>query len=80
MKLGQGPNIQKLHVFDEPHKRYNPVTELRERHKHLIFKMASPFAHTKFCRELAGRRNFDSSLNFLSPVGAKCTRGRQEMN
>ena len=53
--VGQGPNLQKVHVFDEPHKRYNPITGQRERHKHVIFKMATAFAHVKFQKELAKR-------------------------
>lgn len=46
-KLGLGPAILKIHVFDEPHKRYNMQTKKRQRHKHLVFKMASNFAHLK---------------------------------
>ena len=54
-KLGQGPNIDKIHVFDEPHKRYNRQTQARERHKHLLFKMKTPFAHLRIQKELAAR-------------------------
>ena len=54
-KHGQGPNIEKLHVFDEPHKRFNPQSGLRERHKHLVFKMKTVFAHVRLQKELAGR-------------------------
>ena len=46
-KMGLGPAILKIHVFDEPHKRYNMQTKKRQRHKHLVFKMASGFAHLK---------------------------------
>ena len=53
MKMGQGPNLVKVHVFDEPHKRYNKTTQQRERHKHLIFKMKNPFAHLRLQKELA---------------------------
>jgi len=42
-KLGQLQNISKLHVFDEPHKRYNKTTGTRERHKHLVFKVTFIF-------------------------------------
>ena len=52
-KLGHGPNLAKLHVFDEPHKRYSKATGERERHKHIVFKMALPFAHLKVQKELA---------------------------
>ena len=54
-KLGQTPNLRKIHVFDEPHKRYNKATGERERHKHLVFKTGNPFAHVKFQKELAAR-------------------------
>ena len=53
--VGQGQNLKKVHVFDEPHKRYNIVTGQRERHKHVIFKMETTFAHIKFQKELAKR-------------------------
>lgn len=36
---------KKLHVFDEPHMRYNKQTGVRERHKHFVFNMRMPFAH-----------------------------------
>lgn len=54
-KCGQAPNVEKIHVFDEPHKRYNKNTGLRETHKHLIFKMKSGFGHTRLQTELANR-------------------------
>ena len=55
LKLGHGPNLVKLHVFDEPHKRYNVTTQERERHRHIIFKMVLPFAHLKVQKALAER-------------------------
>ena len=55
LKLGHGPNLVKLHVFDEPHKRYNATTQERERHRHIIFKMVLPFAHLKVQKALAER-------------------------
>ena len=30
-KLGEAPNLKNIHVFDEPHKRYNKKTGTRER-------------------------------------------------
>ena len=54
-KFGHGPNVSKLHVFDEPHKRYNPHTGVRARHKHLVFKMKTPFAHVRMQQELAAQ-------------------------
>lgn len=50
---GQRPNLAKVNVFDEPHKRYNPATQARERHKHIIFKMLASFAHLRVQRQLA---------------------------
>ena len=52
---GQGPNIAKIHVFDEPHKRYNRATGNRERHKHIVFKMKTPFAHLQMQKALAAK-------------------------
>ena len=52
---GQGPNLAKLHVFDEPHKRYNRATGVRERHKHIVFKMKTPFAHLRIQKALAAK-------------------------
>ena len=51
--IGQSQNLSKLHVFDEPHKRYNKVTGKRERHKHVIFKMMMGFGHVRFQKQLA---------------------------
>ena len=53
--LGHGPNLAHIHVFDEPHKRYSPVTGERERHKHVVFKMKNSFAHVRFGQVLAQR-------------------------
>ena len=50
---GQGPNLEKISVFDEPHKRYDKDTRARERHEHLIFKMRAPFAHLRIQRSVA---------------------------
>ena len=52
-KFGLGPNLVKIHVFDEPHKKYNRATGVRERHKHIIFKMKTPFAHLQIQKALA---------------------------
>ena len=52
-KQGEGPNLKHVHVFDEPHKRCNKTTGVRERHKHVVFQMTAPFAHTKIRKELA---------------------------
>lgn len=64
-KVGHGPNLEKQHVFDEPHKRYNSSTQTRERHKHVIFKMKTPFAHSRVQKELAQQgvyRHFSFNL------------------
>jgi len=52
-KHSQRCNVQRLHVFDEPHERYNLTTGRRERRKHLVFKMMFPFAHTRIAADLA---------------------------
>ena len=54
-KFGLGPNLVKIHVFDEPHKKYNRATGVRERHKHIIFKMKTPFAHLQIQKALAAK-------------------------
>ena len=64
-KLNQGPNIDKIHVFNEPHKRYNKKTNARERHIHVVFKMKAPFAHLQIQKALAShgvRGNFSFNL------------------
>ena len=50
---GLTPILAKVHVFDEPHKRYSAQTGVRERHKHLVFKMMTPFAPLPSARQLA---------------------------
>ena len=54
-KVGQAQNLSRLHVFDEPHKRYSPLTGERERRKHVVFKMKTGFGHLRMQRELAKR-------------------------
>ena len=49
---GKAATIKRLHAFDEPHKRINPVTDTRERHKHLVFKLTSSIAHLTLKRDL----------------------------
>ena len=40
-----------FHIFGEPHKRFNPKTNKRELHYHLIFKFRSNFAHAKLAKD-----------------------------
>ena len=53
--LDQGSNLKKLHVFDEPHKKFDKISGVRARHKHVVFKMGEAFAHVRIQRELAKR-------------------------
>ena len=46
-QVGQLPNLDRLHIFDEPHKKYNPATGQRARHYHIIFRFKSTFAQKK---------------------------------
>ena len=55
VRFGQGPNMERIHVLEEPHEKYSKLTGLRERHKHLIFKMRSTFAHTGLNKALASQ-------------------------
>jgi hypothetical protein len=55
LDFGHGPSIMKVHVFDEPHKRYSRATAARERHKHVIFKMKATFAHLQIQKALAAK-------------------------
>ena len=48
-----GHIVKHIHVFDEPHKKYNKKTSRRERHKHTIFKVNAAFAHSKVAKSLA---------------------------
>ena len=64
-KCSQLSNISQLHVFDEPHKKYDKETGHRARHKHFIFKFVRPFAHVRVGHLLAqggvhGHFSFDS--------------------
>lgn len=43
-KNNQDGNLVRLHVFDEPHKRYHKDGQRRARHKHFLFKMRNTFA------------------------------------
>ena len=52
-KCNQHSNISRLHVFDEPHKKYDKETGQRARHKHFIFKFVRPFAHVRLGHLLA---------------------------
>ena len=54
-KNKHGASIVKVHVFDEPHKKFNPKTKLRSQHKHVIFKVKAAFAHVKIAKELAAK-------------------------
>ena len=54
-RLGLGPKFEKLHVFDEPHKKFSTAAGVRERHKHLVFKVKCGFAHVRFQKDLAAR-------------------------
>ena len=48
-------NVARLHVFDEPHQKYNKKTGRRARHKHCVFKCNSTFAHTRICQSLKAK-------------------------
>ncbi|CAE7436945.1 unnamed protein product, partial [Symbiodinium natans] len=45
IKVGFLPKLDRLHVFSEPHKKYNPATNARARHFHIIFRFKTTFAH-----------------------------------
>ena len=51
-QVGQLPNLDRLHIFDEPHKKYNPATGQRARHYHIIFRFKSTFANLQICKRL----------------------------
>ena len=52
-KCNQHSNLSRLHVFDEPHKKFDKSTGMRARHKHVIFKFQPPFAHVRMGQLLA---------------------------
>ena len=84
-QIGLGPLLANVNVFDEPHKRYNPITGHRERHYHVVFKMKGTFAHLKFQKALAqqgvhGRFAFNlvgyaAYLNYVLEPSAKKLQG-----
>ena len=43
--LGHGPIMEEIHVFDEARKKYNKTIGVRERQRHLVFKMKALFGH-----------------------------------
>ena len=47
VKNKQDGNLLRLHVFDEPHKRYHKNGQRRARHKHFLFKMRNTFAFVR---------------------------------
>ena len=64
-----------VHVFVEPHKRWNKATGVRELHAHLIFKCKAPFAHQKLQRDLIEhgvRGHFSFNLVGYSAYVAYC--------
>ncbi|CAK0847823.1 unnamed protein product [Prorocentrum cordatum] len=63
-KLGQGPNLEKVHVFSEPHKRWKKGTDAREKHMHIVFKFKEPFAHQRLQRELSQQHGIRGRFSF----------------
>ena len=51
--LGHGPILEKIHIFDETHKKWNKTTGVREHHKHVVLKMKALFGHATFQKALA---------------------------
>ena len=73
VSFGHGPNLTRLHVFDEPHKKYNRANGTRERHKHVIFKMKTGFAHLKIQKALAAKGVYGHfSFNLVGYVQYLC--------
>ena len=74
--------IEKATCHDEPHKRFRPSKNKRERHFHIALKMSNNFAHEKiadaFYKEHGIRISFSfklnrfvSYLNYLTEAGKK---------
>ena len=51
-KHNQFVNLDRLHIFDEPHKKFNAATGLRARHYHIIFRFKAVFAHLQIAKSL----------------------------
>ena len=51
-KHNQLVNLDRLHIFDEPHKKFNAATGLRARHYHIIFRFKAVFAHLQIAKSL----------------------------
>jgi hypothetical protein len=45
-------NMDRIHIFGEPHKKYNPSTGLRARHYHIVFRSKVTFAHLQVAKTL----------------------------
>eukprot|EP00972_Heterocapsa_arctica_P116304 16452354-Heterocapsa_arctica.AAC.1 len=54
--------LQKVTCHDEPHKRYQPSGECRERHKHIVLLAAGTFAHLRIAT--AFQKKFGLRLSF----------------
>lgn len=52
---GHLPALSRLHVFDEPHQKYNKATGVRARHKHFVFKCSGTFAHKRMAETLCAK-------------------------
>jgi hypothetical protein len=59
--------IEKATCHDEPHRRFRPSADRRERHKHIALKASGPFAHKKiaeaFYQKYGMRISFSFKLN-----------------
>ena len=47
--------LEKAGCYDEPHKRFRPSTNMRERHKHIALKASGNFAHKKIAEDFHQR-------------------------
>lgn len=76
--------LEKAGCYDEPHKRFRPSADRRERHKHIALKASGPFAHKKiadaFQREAGVRihfsfkqQRFGGYIRYLMEPGKKAS-------
>ena len=61
---GSRHTIQKIIVVEEPHKRYEPGSDKRERHQHLAFLCNAHFVHCSVRKDLATKHGIHAFFTF----------------
>ena len=57
-------SLEKATCHNEPHKRFRPSKDRRERHYHIAFKVSGNFAHLKVAKAMHRECGFNVSFSF----------------